>query len=425
MRPPEPKSSADTNFEAAMSLYTGSGGRYDTAKAFKLFSNGAKRGHMPSDMMCRIMRCQAHPGSAPESTGPLDPNEVGGIHGGWITGKAMDLGIARVEGVSSRSLFVESMRQGSCLALYESYMSGRNGRNLDLLRRSASIGYPPAIHELARVHELGLDGVPQSSDDAMELYIRSADRGYVPSMAGAASLRLRGMDSGRLDVDVVGYLSSAADMGHTGAQLMLGHVFQYGIGTSPDYSAAMYWYLCASDGGSVHAPACLGMMYEFWEDEEAASGMAYHFYSIGADRGDPLAKYRLAMMEHRADEPFKPLRSEVALIGEASESGLPAAMCQMALCYENGQGVPRSHERAVSLMAHAAETGDLRSMYHLSRLYMSTGSDRKVRAAVRLCRAAADQAYPEAERMMGDLCRDGVAEGDADSWYARAEMHGL
>ncbi|MHC1725917.1 MAG: trypsin-like peptidase domain-containing protein [Syntrophobacteraceae bacterium] len=87
---------------------------------------------------------------------------------------------------------------------------------------------------------------------------------------------------------------------------------------------------------------------------------------------------------------------------QIAESGDPAALIQMALRYEQGQGVAKNCTEALRLYRKAADQGDIQAQFHLGRLYYDGKCvTRNFAEASKWLKRAADRGLPDAQRSFG------------------------
>lgn len=87
-----------------------------------------------------------------------------------------------------------------------------------------------------------------------------------------------------------------AGTGHVSAQLNLGTLYDYGMGTTVDKSQAAYWYTQAAQQGNQAAQYNLGMMYYDGEGVEQDFSTAFYWYQKAAQNGLANAQYSLGML---------------------------------------------------------------------------------------------------------------------------------
>ncbi|KAI7903081.1 uncharacterized protein BX663DRAFT_569157 [Cokeromyces recurvatus] len=172
--------------------------------------------------------------------------------------------------------------------------STRNGHKwLKRSAEAATVQYPHALHELALLHEKGVDSIVfYDPDYAVSLYHEAAALGYAPSAYRLGECYKLGKLNCNLHPQLsiqyyriaaeqnhpeaclalaAWYLSdlstlltisaeqaytwamSAAQQGLPKAEYIIGYLFEMGIGTVKDQNVAMAWYRKAADHGEVRA----------------------------------------------------------------------------------------------------------------------------------------------------------------------------
>ena len=84
----------------------------------------------------------------------------------------------------------------------------------------------------------------------------------------------------------------AAEMGHAGAQFMMGDCYSSGNGVAKDLNIAIYWYGKAADQGDVSSMLNIGACYMELGDVEKK----LFWYKKAAEKGDYLAQYNLGIV---------------------------------------------------------------------------------------------------------------------------------
>lgn len=409
----------DPNFRLATSYLTGTGGTYDTARAYRMFHNGAVRGHRPSAVMCEILRAMANGVDCVDRFKVrCAVNEgIDSQESEWMLGKLYDLGILYDPDPDvMMAHYRRSAGQDSCLGQLEVWR--RVPKDIHMLERAASMGYVDAILDLA--DDYRGRGDSESLDHAFELYVDGMLRGSQECAVKASWMRINGMDSGKLDLDLMSTLEPIAERGCVEAQCLLGHMHRYEEGVQRSDDKAGLWFLSASDGSSSYARCQLGIMHEFGIGVDGSSSLALHFYN-GSSEG--LARCRMAMMYERG---IGVERSSAKAAGMYSESGFPVlAMYRLAIICSAGEAGlnPMDESRYLS---EAANAGNPDAMYRLATMYRK---HKKLRdQAFRLCYRATEYNHPEAEMLLASFYRYGIgtrrSKDDAIQWAERANMHG-
>jgi len=150
-----------------------------------------------------------------------------------------------------------------------------------------------------------------------------------------ASLGYYLLDHGA-DREAIRWFKAAAHNHHVGAMYTLGQAYQSGLGgLKKDETAAFRWFQQAAKEGDADAGLLIAKMYM----EGAGISQSYV--------------------------------SAAAILKKNSKALHAPSMHEMALLYDAGQGVPKSTEQAVKILARAALEGGLpNSMVYLAKKYI-------------------------------------------------------
>lgn len=188
----------------------------------------------------------------------------------------------------------------------------------------------------------------------------------------------------------------AAEAGDADAQFQLGTLYNsYAPGTDRKgrKTEALSWFRKAAEQGHVKAQYWTGLYYrhglnvvaenqaeaDIWFSKAAAQGhtgaMRYlGRYREAADLGNPRAQFELGDQFMEKDDPteamswyLKAANNPDGLDGRASTAG--EAAYQIAKMYEEGKGVPKNDETALSWLFKAAEKGDPEAPWDIARRY--------------------------------------------------------
>jgi hypothetical protein len=82
--------------------------------------------------------------------------------------------------------------------------------------------------------------------------------------------------------------------------------------------------------------------------------------------------------------------------------------CKIALCYKNGQGIPKDSSKAVEIFTLASDLGYSDAQYNLGFCYENgDGVPRDIKKAIELYRLAIDQGHPTAKNNLGFCYKKG------------------
>ena len=89
--------------------------------------------------------------------------------------------------------------------------------------------------------------------------------------------------------EAIKLFQTAADMGHTGAMVELGHYYLDGIHIEKDYEKATFWYSQAAEKGNPQGDSFLGWCYEHGYGVHKALDMALFHYWHATETGEECA----------------------------------------------------------------------------------------------------------------------------------------
>lgn len=134
---------------------------------------------------------------------------------------------------------------------------------------------------------------------------------------------------------------SLAEQGSVKAQIMLGSMYDIGLGVSQDYLEAAKWYLLAAKQGDAKAQYKLGTMYDIGLGVPQDYKEALKWWRLAAEQGDAFAQLNLgAKYDHGKLVP-QDFKEAVKWYRLAAEQGNAFAQEKLAWKYILGNGVPQ------------------------------------------------------------------------------------
>jgi len=185
--------------------------------------------------------------------------------------------------------------------------------------------------------------------------------------------------------------------------------------------------------GVKKAAVILGEMYEHGLGVERDAKAAVSWYRLGADFGDPEALLGLANLTatgvgETPPDAFKALQ----LARQAASRRYSGAYLFLGQAYASGrQGVKQDPAAAIKAFTAAADLGDRQGMLALGESYLGKmpGFTPDERAGVFWIRKAAERESPKAMIILSKCYSDGtIVEKDviaARYWYNQAALHGF
>jgi len=122
-------------------------------------------------------------------------------------------------------------------------------------------------------------------------------------------------------------------------------------------------------------------------------GEVFRLLSRAQEAGDPRAAYALATWRLHGKEPYvkRDVKEAVRLLKIAADDGVPEALYDLAVCYQNGEGVRENDRKAFDLYLRAALKGEVDSVVEVARcLKYGRGVERNLLASRAFLDHAAD-----------------------------------
>lgn len=307
---------------------------------------------------------------------------------------------------------------------------------------------------------------PETTDTGLKLLLGLAEKDYVPAMMNLGYLFESGKYVRRNYNEAFHWFSRAAEIEIPEAQLQLGGCYQYGLGTTPDFSMAakyyrlsarqtnfvamkslgyllmngygveknedeaQYWFMrAAKEGGNRRAMYNLGVLYSLKYPDTNAVIEAFKWMKQSANLGDALAAYELSNFYFRgwgATETnlasYRYWRFKAAFLGATD------AQFFMGQAYRIGDGVPKDAENSLIWYSKAAAKNHPEALYDLALHYLADKTNRaSLQLANELMLRAAQMGHREAQfqcamsYFRGDVSLDFEA---GKQWMAKAAENG-
>ena len=264
---------------------------------------------------------------------------------------------------------------------------------LDLMRRAADGGDAEAQYHLGRYYNLGV-GTPRDASQAAAWYRKAAAQGYVFAKADLGLLEVLGQGTPRdlkagsalleAAAPVVPAAASnlcviygqgdgaprdypraliwcrlAASRGQPSGELILGQMYDYGLGGLPkDYRLGLAWVLAAASQGFAAAETHMGERVAAGWGVPANARAAAGWWLDAAGKNDPLAEFHLGEAYAKGQGVTADPRQAAAWHGLAANHGVLPSQIWLANAYQLGDGVPVDQNESRRWWIKAAERGD-------------------------------------------------------------------
>ncbi len=224
-------------------------------------------------------------------------------------------------------------------------------------------------------------------------------------------------------------LAQAADLGHAGAQYLLGAHYQDGRGVPQSFPKAEKLYRQAAENGHADACGALGSLYQTGLEIDQDPAEAFKWYKKGAELGSAESEFGLGLLydgglgvEQNWGEAYKWFQ-------RAAQNGHASAALNTGLYHLNGKGISPDATEAFKWFQLAAEAGSDRARFNLGVLYeKGRGVEQDLAKAVEMYQLAGDQNHGGALVNLGMMYANGLGVAQdftkAADFYQRAAAAG-
>jgi enhanced entry protein EnhC len=304
------------------------------------------------------------------------------------------------------------------------YVKAQHEEAMSMLYLAAANHYGPAEYELAEYitrdfsHGLNVQVKKQQIALVRRLYQGAASHGVAQALLPLAFYDAMDQDKSRQDKAFL-VATEAANRGDPRAALLLGMLYDRGIGTTADHALAIHWYQLAAD--NPISQFILGTYLSegdgIAKDKERAIGILEQSGRAAFSYAD----FNLAVMKREQNQAFLPDLSEAYRLGN-NHAGIVLADYYLA---ENDSPEKMSEARAI--YSGLAEKGDQHAQMKLGyMLENGLGLERSAAEAERFYLSAANQGNATAEYLLARLYQLGalgqVNEVAAKMWYEKAAL---
>ncbi len=190
-------------------------------------------------------------------------------------------------------------------------------------------------------------------------------------------------------------------------------------------------YTNAAHQGKADAQYCIGWLYSFGDagfpkDYEKAA----RWFRKSAEQGDIDAQVNLAIMYQQGDGVKQSFKNAVEWFQKAADQGDPDGQNYLGVLYDNGNGVPQNTAKAIELYRLAAEQGHDFAQHNLGLKYCygGKGIQKNFEQAVYWYRKSAEQGNTAAQNQLALMYwnGEGVEQNYAKAaeWYQKSAEQG-
>lgn len=172
----------------------------------------------------------------------------------------------------------------------------------------------------------------------------------------------------------VPYLQRAADAGHSGAQVLLGLLYQTGKGVDKNYRIAMELFQKAEEANNPEAVEHIGILYEEGLGVEPNMPTAFGYYKRAADMGSAHAAFLAGQCYLEGSGTDKDITNALKYLEQSAMQKYGNEL--LGDLYYEGVEVPRNLEKALSWYRSGnAKSYDGKSRFQLAYLYYTFVKD--------------------------------------------------
>lgn len=303
-------------------------------------------------------------------------------------------------------------------------------KGLDYLQQAADKDSTEALTYLGNLYKYD-KRVKQDEKKAFDYYKRSAELGEAEAQYEISCCYRDGIGTEKDKRAGRKWLQKAVEQEYPWALYQQGLYLEDGDGIPKDEEKAFKLFEKAAQAGLFWAKLKLADCWNYgWLHQTQDLPRAIEIYQELIDRGERLAKYRMAELYQTGKGVPKDISKYLELLTAAAEDGLSQAQSDLGQAYYFGNDVEKDDNKAFYWLETSAKQGnEAISMYGLSMCYMEgTGTDKDINKCVYWLRKAAEAGLPLAQLDLGKRYRngDGVTkdERSAFNWIKKAAKQG-
>ena len=274
---------------------------------------------------------------------------------------------------------------------------------LDELQNAVDSGKDDALFELA--NRLA----PSGYDKAFPLYLQSYTKtdNYLAAFKVGYSYSA-GLGTPVIEKKVMTYMNPGIAKDYGPANLMAGLMYQSGTSVTKDLAIANTYFKKAFENinGKINTDAweemAMGMIYLMGSTVPQNTTAGIEWLTKSSDHGCVFAQYMIANWYKKNDA----LKKAFDTLNKVASAGLRDGQNDLALAYENGQGVEQNFESAFYWCNKSAIQGYGKGQYNLGRYYeRGIGTSINTTEAIAWYQKAAKGGHTEAKEALARLTK--------------------
>ena len=234
--------------------------------------------------------------------------------------------------------------------------------------------------------------------------------------------------------EAIKWFKKSAEQNNSSAQVNLGYMHNLGLGTRQDYKEAVKWFQKAAELGDSTGQNNLGTMYQAGHGVKQDNKIAAKWFKKAAEQGSAEGQFALGNMYANGigiDQDYKKAIECFKKAGEESNNAIAnVAFNIIGDIYRNGyNGIRQDYNEAIKWYRKSAELGNSDAECNLGIMYLNAwGLEKNYKLAFKWFKKSADQWNPEAQFNLGNMYRDGLGvkqdDKEAIKWYRMSAEQG-
>lgn len=266
--------------------------------------------------------------------------------------------------------------------------------------------------------------------EAKQLYEKAGEKGY----SGLGRLYMEGAGVKKDIKKAIDYLTKAAALGDSDAEVALGELFSNGNDVEIDYNKALYWNNEAVNHGNSEGMVNLALMYINGQGVSVDLEKSADLFKKAANLNNVMAMLQLGYYYSGV---LKEPRKAVEWFKKAADSGQPEAMYELSACYRNGLGTKQDEQLADDYLQKALDAGYVLENDGSDSVEKALGSveeaialieSKDYKAALEILHSLAENGDPEAQYQLAVCYVKGYgvekSDTEASSWLRKAAESG-
>lgn len=233
-----------------------------------------------------------------------------------------------------------------------------NEKAFKLLQKAADSGKADAIWQLAYRYEFGSYDVPVDLGKAYQLYLKSAEAGFIHAMSDLARWYREGIGVEQSDEKAFEWSLLAAENGHANEIYITAGNYKYGLGTPVSPEKAFEWYSKGAENFNVFSIFALGTCYEDGFGVDQSYELAAKYYTQASDMGYGPAMNNLGNLYKFGLGVELDFNKAFQLYEKGADWGITKSKLNLGYLYLWGEGVSPNYVTAWKWFEQASKDGD-------------------------------------------------------------------